>query len=158
MATVTERFTDYFNRPAAQKAARSIGDGAEIELRIVNSDNTVLETFTFTKDQGKNQIRPHPAKDPQLLFTLTPQAAESILADPAEDVGSIGIHIAKFIISPDTNKRVTVKFKAGFFTLFSKGYFGVLSAGGSGFAGFLASCGLNGMGAIKSVLKKARGE
>ena len=53
-------------------------------------------------------------------------------------------------------KKVSVKFKAGFLTLFSKGYLGILTAGGSQFASFLASKGLNGMGAIKEALKKMK--
>ena len=50
-----------------------------------------------------------------------------------------------------------VEFKAGFLTLFTKGYFGIITAGGSSFSGHLASLGLNGMGAIKAALKKVKG-
>ena len=152
------RFNEYFSREVAQKAAKSLADGVEIEFRIRESDGTVKETFVFTKAGGQNVVRPTPAEDPQLLFNLTPFAAEAILTDPATEIGVIGVNIAKLAVSPDANKRVSIQFKSGFLGLFSKGYFGVLSAGGSQFGAFLASKGLNGMGAIKAVLKKFKSE
>lgn len=143
-----ERFSQYFDREVAQKAAKSISNGAEMEFQVAS------ESFTFTKEGGKNVIKASPARDPQLVFTLTPGAADAILADTSEDIGAIGVLIAKMIVAQDANKKVTVKFKTGFLSLFSKGYFGVLTAGGGQFASFLASKGLNGMGAIKDALKK----
>ena len=149
----TSRFREYFDRPVAQQAAKSVSNGAEMEFQIRDGDATV-ETFTFTKEGGKNAIRPAPAGSPQILFTLSPAAAEQILADPAADIGTIGVNIAKLIVSDDPAKKVGLKFKAGFLTLFSKGYFGVIGSGGSAFASYLASRGLNGMGAIKAAFKK----
>jgi hypothetical protein len=60
------------------------------------------------------------------------------------------------VISKDPNKQVSVQFKAGFLSLFTKGYFGVLTTGGSAFASFLASQGLNGIAGIKSFLGKIK--
>lgn len=145
-----ERFSTYFDREIAQKAAKSLSNGAEIEIQIDG------ETFTFTKADGKNQVSPGPAKDPQVVFTMTPKAAEAILTDTTEEIGAIGVNILKLIVSKESDRRVQVKLKAGFLTLFSKGYFGVLTAGGSEFAGYLASRGLNGMDAIKAALKKLK--
>jgi hypothetical protein len=150
MSTYAERFSQYFDREVAQKAAKSLGNGCEIEFKVGT------EIFTFTKEEGKNSIQPSASRDPQLLFTLTPGAADAILADTATDIGSIGVNIAKLIVSGDADKKVAIKFKAGFLTLFSKGYLGVLTAGGSQFGAFLASKGLNGMGAIKDALKKMK--
>lgn len=148
--TLTERFTTYFDRNVAQTAARPIGNGAEMEFHVGE------EVFTFTKQSGKNAVLAGPARSPQLIFTMAPEAAESILAHPAENVGEIGVHIAKLMISPNANLRVGVQFKAGFFSLFTQGYFGVLTQGGSQFASFLASQGLSGMNAIQSFLGKKK--
>jgi hypothetical protein len=145
-----ERFSQYFDREVAQKAAKSINDGAEMEFHVAD------EAFTFTKQGGKNTVKPGPARDPQLVFTLTPSAADAVLADLSEDIGSIGVHIAKMIAAPEGDKKVTWKLKAGFLTLWGKGYFGVLTSGGAQFASFLASKGLNGIGAIKDILKKMK--
>lgn len=153
----TEKFKTYFDRSVAQQAAKPLADSAEIEFRISGSDDKPLEIFTFTKSQGRIQVNTGPARDPQVAFTLTPAAAEQILSDPSEDVGSIGVAILKLVVSPDANRRVSVSVKVGFLTLFNKGYFGVVTAGGGAFASFLASRGLNGMGAIKAALKKLKG-
>lgn len=145
-----DRFSQYFDREVAQKAAKSLSDGAEMQFHVAD------EVFTFTKVSGKNAIKPAAARDPQLIFTLTPGAADSILADTAEEIGQIGVNIAKMIATHDADKKVSVKFKAGFLSLFAKGYFGIVTAGGSQLASFLASKGLNGINGIKDALKKMK--
>ena len=145
--SLTERFGLFFDREVAQKAAHSVSNGAEIEFRAGD------ETFTFTKVGGKNTVVPGSAKSPQLIFTLSPKAAEGILEYPSDDIGEIGVHIAKMVVSKDPETRVSVQFKSGFLGLFTKGYFGVLTTGGAGFASFLASHGLNGISGIKRLLK-----
>jgi hypothetical protein len=145
-----DRFSQYFDREVAQKAAKSLTDGAEMQFQVGS------EVFTFTKVSGKNAIKPEAARDPQLIFTLTPGAADAILADPAEEIGQIGVNIAKMIAHHDADKKVSVKFKAGFLTLFAKGYLGIVTAGGSQLASFMASKGLNGISGIKDALKKMK--
>lgn len=151
-APFTERFRTYFEREVAQMAAKSISNGAEMEIQVGT------ETFTFTKQGGKNAIIPGSATSPQLIFKLSPKAAEGILAFPSNDIGEIGVHIAKMVIasSKDPEVKVHVQFKAGFLSLFTKGYFGVVATGGAHFASFLASQGLNGIAGIKSFLGKIK--
>jgi hypothetical protein len=150
----TDRFSQYFSRDVAERAARSIANGAEMLFEIADSSGAIIESFTFTRSSRHNQVIAGPAQDPQISFRLTPAAAEEILSNASDDIGEIGIQIAKLAISSDANRRVSVRFRAGFLSLFGKGYFGVLAAGGSAFASFLASRGLGGMGAIKAALKK----
>ena len=154
-ASITQRFRSYFDRDLAQKAAKSLSNGVEIEFKITSEPP---ETFTFTKTGGKNQIRDGAAEDAQLLFTLSPQAAAEILSDPATDIGEIGVNIMRLVVAGDANRRITVKFRAGFLSLFAKGYLGVVAAGGGAFASYLASRGLSGMGAIKAALKKLKAD
>ena len=108
------------------------------------------------KKAGSNVIVPGPAGSPQLIFTLSPKAAEEILAFGSNDIGEIGVHIAKMVVSKDPDVQVKVQFKSGFLGLFSKGYFGVVATGGAGFASFLASQGLNGIAGIKSFFGKMK--
>lgn len=152
----TDRFTTYFARQVAQSAAKTIADGAQIEFRVQTSDGNVQETFTFTRSGGSNQILAGSAKSAEIIFIMTPQAAEEILAETSDEIGVIGVNIVKLMVSPDANRKVAFQLKAGFLSLFAKGYFGVLTAGGSAFGGFLASRGLNGLNAIKSALKKMK--
>ena len=150
----TERFRTYFEREAAQTAAKSLSDGAEIEFQILNG-TLAAETFTLTREQHQNQVKNGPARQPQLVFTLPHQAAEEILAEKSQEIGKIGVNIMQLIITKDTNLKIGVQFRAGFLTLFSKGYLGIISTGGSVFAAFMASQRLNGIGAIKAALKRA---
>ncbi len=149
----TERFMSYFDREVAQKAAKTIADGSEVEFRVSGPNE---EVFTFTKSGGKNTIRAGAALDPQVVFTLPQQAANEILADTSGEIGEIGVNIAKLIVTSDANRRVSFKLKTGFLTLFSKGYFGVVTAGGAAFASYLASRGLNGISGIKAAFKKMK--
>src|SRR6185437_10529280 len=106
--TLTERFASFFDREVAQNAAKSISNGSEMEFR------TPAETFTFTRSDGKNAIVPGPAKSPQLVFTMTEKAALGILDYPSNDIGEIGVHIAKMVISTDPDVKISIQFKAGF--------------------------------------------
>lgn len=153
---LTQRFGAYFDREVARNAAASLSNGVEMELQVLDEAGKAASVVTFTKVAGKNQVREGKASDPQIVFTMTPAAAEAILGDTSEDIGAIGVNIAKLILSPDANRRVGIQMKAGFLSLFSKGYFGVVTAGGGAFASFLASKGLNGMGAIKAALGKKK--
>ncbi|MEK6705013.1 MAG: hypothetical protein AABZ06_04440 [Bdellovibrionota bacterium] len=153
-ADYTKRFSEYFEREVAQHAAKSISDKSEIELQIIANDLVAAESLTFMKEGGKNLIHPRPAVDPHIIFKLTPSAADEILADTSTEIGPIGVNIMKLIISRDPSKKISFQIKAGIFTLITKGYFGVLTAGGGQFMAFLASKGINGIGAIKAALKK----
>ena len=153
-----ERFAAYFEREVAVKAAQPLANGVEIELHVAESgtETPTDQVFTFTKAAGKIEIRPGAANEPQVVFTLTPHAAQEILDDPSDEIGHVGVHILKLIVSTDANKRVSFKLRTGFLGLFSKGYFGVVASGGAQFASFLASRGLSGIGAMKDALKKMR--
>lgn len=153
-----QRFNEYFSRPVAERAAASLQNHVEIEFRIEAQSGELLEAFVFTKENGKNRVVSKKSEAPQLLFTLTEAAASKILASEAQEIGLIGVEIARLVVSPDANVRVGVKIKTGFFTLFSKGYLGVVTAGGKEFTQFLASRGLSGPAAIKALISKLSGK
>src|SRR6185437_4849778 len=147
MDSFTEQFSRYFSREVAERAARSLSDGAQMEIRVIDQ-----ETFTFTRQGGKNVIIPGPARSPEIIFEFDAEIARKILDDPTEDIGEIGIHLIKLLTSSQGGAKMNIE--AGFLSLFSRGYFGILKVGGSAFASHLASHGLSGMGAIKTALKK----
>lgn len=149
-----DRFSAYFAREVAEKAAAPLAASAEIEFQA--GDPASPEVFTFHRQGGKNGVRPGPAAEPQVVFRLTAQAAEAILADSSTEIGAVGIGILKLIVSADPSRKISVSLKAGFLTLWNKGYFGVITAGGAPFASFLASKGLSGISAIKDALKRIR--
>ena len=110
----------------------------------------------FGKGPGGNEVRPGAAAAPQVLFWVTEQAAQEILDSPSDEVGQIGVEILKKIVSSDKTRRIRIQLKSGGATLLMKGYFGVIATGGVGFAAFLASRGLGGVGAIKRALTKLK--
>ncbi len=148
------RFAEYFRRPVALSAAKPLSRKAQIQLRIVGSGSE--EAFYFAKSSDQGEILPGNAPDADVEFRMTARAADEILTDPSEEIGAIGVRIAKLIASPDADRKIHVRLKAGFLTLFNKGYLGVVSAGGAQFAGFLASKGLGGLSAIKDTIAKLR--
>lgn len=155
--TLQNRFDAYFNREPALKAAKSLVNGTEIEFKIRDGGTGVaLENFTFFREGGLSQVKRGPASAPQVTFTMCPAAADVILSDQSNEIGKIGIHILRQILSSDESRKIHVKLNSGFLTLFAKGYFGVVAAGGKEFASFLASHGLDGLGAIKNFMKKLR--
>jgi predicted GNAT superfamily acetyltransferase len=145
-----ERFKAYFEREVAEKAAHSLSSGAEIEIQILDSSLKAVETLTLTRSGGKNVVLATPAQSPQLVFLTPVAAAESILSETSQDIAMIGINILKLVTSTEAERRLRIQFKAGFLSLFSKGYLGVLTAGGSSMAQYLASKGLNGIGSINA--------
>src|SRR5262245_51016925 len=86
-----ERFQAYFARPVAEAAAKSLGSGAEVRLAVAG------EILTFSREGGRNVVRAGDPADAQVSFTMPAKAAEAILSDPSEDVGQIGVHIAKLL-------------------------------------------------------------
>lgn len=78
------------------------------------------------------------------------------LADqPDVGIASFGIAIFERIFAKEEAEKIRFRVDAGFLTLWSKGYFSVLKAGGPEVASYLARFGLNGLSAIKEVLKKS---
>ena len=147
-----KRFSTFFERPVAERAAAPLSVGAEIELKIGEE-----ETFTFTRVGGKNGIRSGAARSPQVTFRLTAPAAERVLSIQSDDIGEIGVEIARMILSPEPGAKVGIQIHAGLFSLVTMGYLGVIAAGGASFASYLASKGINGASAIKAALGKKKG-
>lgn len=152
----TEKFSGYFSEPQSIQASKPLKDGSEMEFQVLLVSGET-ETFTFRKDKGCNHVFPDSAVAPQIIFKLTERAANQILERKTTDIGQIGINIAKLIITTNKDEKISIQLKAGFLELFNKGYFGVIKTGGSAFTTFMASRGLKGMNAIKTVLKKLRG-
>ncbi len=151
--TIYQRLSAYFSRPVAEKGAKSLSSKAQIEIRVTGAEPTAV---TLARQDKRNVIIEGPARDPDLIFTLSERALAQVLADPTEDLGELGVNLLKLVMSHDPELKMSMQVKAGFLGLFSKGYFGVLAAGGGPLASYLASKGFNGIDAIKAALKKRK--
>src|SRR5690606_10219001 len=118
------KFQEYFQRPAARKAAAPLGAGAQVHFTVES------ETFYFEKESAEARVSPGAAPSPQVLMEMGTAGAEKILSYPSEDVGQIGVHIARLILSSQPEEKVRLKLNTGFIGLFQKGYLGLLKTGG----------------------------
>lgn len=139
----------------ARKAADSIRNGREIALVIQSPDRA--QSYTFTKEGGRNVLRDGAPAHPDLTFTLPEAAMRDLVTRKFENVGQVGLHIFEKILSNDPQWKIRVKLEIGVLSLITGGYLGVLAAGGGEVAKFLASRGLGSMGKIKDAISKLRG-
>ena len=119
----------------------------------------VRKSSRFTAKAAKTACAPVRRPSHRSCFTLTAKRPKRFSRTRRRISALIGIGILKLIVSRGCHREKSAfKLKAGFLTLWNKGYFGVITAGGAPFASFLASKGLNGIGAIKDALKRAGNE
>jgi hypothetical protein len=145
---VFEQLKDFFeNRTACRLASEPLGKN--VEIGIVINDKT--ECAFFKKD-GVPKFEMRPAKSPDVIFYLGPDAVAPIVNSETDDVGELGIVIAKQYLAG----TVKMKVKGSMFSLLTNGYLGVIKAGGMSFAKFLGSHGLSGLGKIKDFIGTMR--
>jgi hypothetical protein len=147
------RFEEYFAREVAHTAAKSLSNGVGIEFLIRETS----EVFHFTKEKGLIQLRPGAAPKPELVLSLGQASAEEILSAQHSEIAQAGIQICQLVLAQEPERRIEVSLRVGILKLLTQGYFGILTAGGSSFASFLASQGLGGIDAIKTALQRMRG-
>ena len=140
----------------AQKAAASIRNGREISIVIIRSEGS-SQSYVFTKESGRNCLRAATAAHADLTFTIPEDAARELVSAKFDSVGQVGLHIFNKMLSNDCNQKITAKLHAGVLSLIAGGYLGVLTAGGSDVAKFLATKGLGSMGKIKDAISKMKG-
>lgn len=140
----------------AHQAAASIKNGREIEIIVVTSNKERLE-YTFKKDSGKNKIEQTKSTNADLSFVMPEAAILDIVNSQFDSVGQVGLRIFEKMLSNDENHKITAKLNCGILSLLAGGYLGVLTAGGSDVAKFLATKGLGNMGKLKDAISKMKG-
>jgi len=152
---LVQNLEDYFQRPVAVRAAESLTDGAEVELRVIPPLGAAERAFTFFKSDGRNRVREGLADAPQLVFTLEQGCLEQIMRDASSDISYIGIQLVRRILAPEhPEEKILVEVRTHVMGLVLHGYFGVLKAGGQAFALYMASQGLHSFGRIKELIGK----
>ena len=143
-----EKLKDFFeNRKACRLAAEPLKKGVEIGVVI----NDVVDC-SFFKDGEDPRFEKRSAKNPDVVFYIAPDAIEALVAHETDDVGELGIAVAKQYLSGS----VKIKVKGSIFSLLTNGYLGVIKSGGMSFTRFLAGHGLNGLGKIKDFMTKMK--
>lgn len=148
-----DRLKKFFASDLALRAAAGIGSRAEVELI---SDGA---HYTFTRSGTTNKIRKQKAKSPDVVFWVPEETLRQILNKAEESNASIptlGIFIFERIVTAEEERKIRFKVRAGVLSLWTKGYFSVLKAGGPEVASYLARMGFNSLGKIKSFVDQIR--
>lgn len=146
----------------AKRAAHSLKDGREIALLIepvvepVESPQKMAKPFIFVKKEGRNEFLDGLAKKPDVSFFIPEASAHELITQKFDDVGQVGLHIFDKMLSNDPKRKIRVKLHVGFMDLMTGGYFGVLAAGGSDVAKFLAAKGFASLGKLKDLISNLR--
>ncbi len=144
----------FFTGPLADAAAQGLKSEACIGLRIDG------EAYFFVRRGKKNQLLRRAPVDPQVEFKIPADSMRYFLdlhALPATSLSVLGLAILQSMLSQDPQRKVTVKVKSSWLTLFSLGYFSVLKAGGPEVASYMAKKGFGSIMQIKAFLQKIRG-
>lgn len=153
------------DHPLAHKAANSIKNGREIAVVVTKGDQKTLDahaplartTYTFTKVDGRNVLNEQAAASPDITFTMPETAARELVTKNFDTVGQVGLHIFEKMLSNDPSQKIHAKIHAGFLSLMTGGYLGILTSGGGDVAKFLASRGLGSAGKLKETISKLKG-
>ncbi len=151
---LTELKSFFENNPLAQGAAQSIRNGREIELIVTDGQQNFY--YTFTKANNLNLIKDEKTSSPDLSFTIPKKSAQELLSNSFNNVGEVGLFIFEKMLSSDPEKKIKVKLHVGVLSLLAGGYLGVLTAGGSEVAKFLATKGLSSLGKLKEAISKLK--
>jgi hypothetical protein len=143
-----EQLKDFFEtRPACKVAADPLRQG--VEIGIVINDRTQC---AFFKDGDKPRFEQRPANKPDVVFYISPDAVQPILSHTSDDIGELGITIAKQYLAG----TVKIKVQGSMIGLLTNGYLGVIKSGGISFGKFLAQHGVTGLGKVKDVIQNLR--
>lgn len=145
------RLNALFARPVAVRGMSPLKDSAVIALYVDDRGPATL---------GKRGKEPYIAANapekPDFTFRVSAGALERLEALETDDLGEVGVAIAKLIASGDASTRVRAAVHVGPFDLFLKGYLGIFSLGGATLMRHLASTGLTSLGKIKEAISRMK--
>jgi hypothetical protein len=143
-----EQLKEFFeNKPACREACGPLRKNVEIGIVLNDRFNCV-----FFKENEEPRFEAREAKNPDVIFYMKPEAVKSLIENPSDDVGELGITIAKNYLAGS----VKIKIKGSMISLLTNGYLGVIKSGGMSFGKFLASHGISGLGKIKDFISSIR--
>ncbi|MCB0331723.1 MAG: hypothetical protein KDD70_18765 [Bdellovibrionales bacterium] len=148
-----QRLNAFLSSPLASKASRGMSDRISIALHLEN------ETFFFHKKKGINTLSRVEESRPDVHFWVPKNTARHLLALgelPGTGIGTIGVAIFERIFTADESIKIKFRVDAGFLSLWGKGYFSVLKAGGPEVASYLARFGFDSLSRVREVLKSIR--
>jgi hypothetical protein len=145
-----EKLKKFFEtHPACRVAADALDDRVEIGIFI----NSKLECSFHKADRLPTLSMRAPNK-PDVIFTINDKGIDSLVNEPSTEIANLGINILKSYTSGD----VKIKVQGSILNLLTRGYLGVIKAGGLGFTSYLASHGISGLTKIKEIFQKLKNQ
>lgn len=147
------RFEKFLSSPLATRASQGLSDRICIALHVDG------EPYFFRRKKGENTLSRVDDVQPDVHFWVplsTLRHLLSIAELPGTGIGTMGVAIFEHIFTKDEANKIKFRVDSGFLSLWSKGYFSVLKAGGPEVASYLAKFGFDSLSRVKEVLKKVR--
>jgi hypothetical protein len=145
----------FVGSPLSEKAAASLSERAVIALHIEGNE------FFFRRKKGRNTLTQGESEGADVHFWVPLSTLRHLLAvaeKPETGIATLGIAIIEQILRSDSEQKIKFRLDSGFLTLWGKGYFSVLKAGGPEVASHLGRWGFDSLSKIKEVMKKIRAQ
>lgn len=149
-----QELNDFFQSALAVRAAQGIRDSAVVEIVVDGA------SFYFTKKKGVGRVYKRSPGEVDVTFWVPPATLSQILALSARSettLANMGIFLFEAITTSDEERKIKFKVRASVLSLWLKGYFSVLKAGGPEVASYLAKIGFSSIGQVKEMVQKIRG-
>lgn len=143
----------FVESPLAEKAAAHLSERAIIALHIEGDE------FFFKRSKGKNTLTKGASSAPDVNFWVPLETLRyllSVATRPDVGIATLGVAIIEQILQSDSGRKIKFRLNVGFLTLWGKGYFSVLKAGGPEVASHLSRWGFGSLAKIKEVMQKIR--
>lgn len=146
--TVAAKLAEFMTSdPACQQAAKSLSRGVEIGVSI----NGKLDCAFFHQGgEAKFEIRP--AKNPDVIFGLTPAAVDILANHKSLSLGDLGVEVLKQYVAGEIKIRVP----GSFIGIMKNGYLNIIKEAGAPFLKYLATHGVSSLSKIPEIIKKLR--
>ncbi len=133
---------------ACKQAAQNLGRGVEIGILIGGQTECA---FFKSVDGAGFELRK--AKNPDVIFHMSPAAVDVLCSQTGKTLGEIGVEVLKQYLA----REVRIQVAGGFLGIMKNGYLGIIKDAGIPFAKFLAEHGVSNLAKIPDIIKKLRG-
>lgn len=145
----------FFAGNLAKQAGSYLAADARIAIHIGRQHE-----FLFLRKGGKNRLEVAVDPEADVHFWLSVSTLRHLLQKSEQEnigMGALGVAVIECLFEKDTPRKVKVRVKAPFLSLWRKGYFSVLKAGGPEVASYLARWGYDSFARWKDMLRHFRG-
>jgi hypothetical protein len=134
------------NKPASHEVVTSLRDGVEIGLTIDSLECAYLQ------EEGRPRLEERAPKNPDVVFVISPDAAETLVKNSGTDVGEFGVEVLKQVLAGEVKIRVP----GSTLRIMKNGYLGIIKKGGKTFMKYLASNGVSSLSKIPGIIKNLK--